>query len=276
HDVDWPLCTAGRSWLHVAKGMTTDVLRYGDAGLARARLQSYRRTRRGSADPDLWNTFDHMMDVDERNGLRAMFYVIGGRTAGNLDGTYDLDDPWIRRLLRRIHDRGHEIGLHTSYYSSTDPARLSCELAALQEACRREGIEQDRWGGRQHWLRWDNPATWRYYDQAGLEYDSSLGCSHHAGFRASVCYEYPVFDLRSRRALALRERPLVAMEIAAFRGDSYAMEAVCERLVRLNRISRFFDGDFVLLWHNNSLVSDSQRLCFRTVVNAASGCRDGW
>jgi len=276
HDVDWPFCTAGRNWLQVAKRATADVLRYGDGHLARARLQSYRRTRRGSPDPDLWNTFDQIMDVDERNGVRGTFYFIGERTAGNLDGTYDIGDRWIRRLLRRIHDRGHEIGLHTSYHSSSDATRIPCELAALQQACREEGIEQERWGGRQHWLRWQNPVTWRYYEQTGLEHDSSLGCSHHAGFRASVCYEYPVFDLRARTPLRLRERPLVAMEIAAFRGDGYEMEAVCERLIRLNRVTRSFDGDFVLLWHNNSLVSDSQRLCFRTVVNAASGCRDGW
>lgn len=271
HDIDWPTCTAGRTVVQVLGRAVLDALRQRDERVLPARLTSYLRTRRAGPHADLWNTFDYIMDVSERAGLASAFYVIADRSAGKLDGSYSIDDPWIRRLMRRIHARGHELGLHTSYASFADPARIAREFDRLRAVCREEGIDQHRWGGRGHYLRWRNPITWRGWAEAGLTYDSTLGFRHHAGFRASTCREYQVYDLDARRPLPLRERPLVAMEDAVFAADAFTMGAVYERLIRLAAICRAFEGDFVLLWHNNWLASDRERLCYEAVVDAVTG-----
>jgi peptidoglycan/xylan/chitin deacetylase (PgdA/CDA1 family) len=271
HDVDWPLCTAGRNWLQVGRRAALDILRRRDLGPAEARVRSYLKTRRGDITADLWNTFDRIMDLSERCGLQSAFYFITERTAGNLDGTADIDDPWIRALLRRVHARGHEVGLHGSYHSAGSPARIARQFARLRAVCAAEGIDQTRWGGRQHYLRWENPTTWQGWADAGLQYDSTLGFAGTTGFRAGTCYEYPVFNLRTRRPLALRERPLVAMEQAAFTAAGFDLEAACTRLIAHARVCRRFDGDFVLLWHNNWLATDAERLCYRAVLDALAG-----
>jgi len=42
------------------------------------------------------------MDVSERKGLRSAFYFIADHTAGRIDGIYRLEDPWIRKLMKKI------------------------------------------------------------------------------------------------------------------------------------------------------------------------------
>ena len=146
-----------------------------------------------------------MMDASERRGLRAAFYVISD------DSIYSLDDPRVRELLRRIHRRGHELGFHPGYGTFRDPAELRRQFERLVAVCEAEGIRQDAWGGRQHFLQWE-PATWAAWESAGLAYDSTLSFSARPGFRAGTCHEYPAWDLRAGRELRLRERPLVLMD----------------------------------------------------------------
>ncbi len=79
------------------------------------------------------------MDVNERAGNRVAFYFIA---YGNhpLDAQYRMDWPVIRWLLRRIHDRSHEIGLHPSYTSYSDSERTATEVKILRVAMQAEGI----------------------------------------------------------------------------------------------------------------------------------------
>jgi peptidoglycan/xylan/chitin deacetylase (PgdA/CDA1 family) len=205
------------------------------------------------------NTFDAIMDASESRGLRSAFYFIADRRAGLIDGNYSLDDPWIRGLLRRIHVRGHEIGLHTSYTTPTDGAQTRYERDRLVRVLDEEGIELDRLGGRQHFLRWRNPITWRNWADAGLDYDSTLGFSEEIGFRAGVCLEYPVFDLEQKRPLALRELPLAAMEVAALDRLQLGPASALEAIIELRETCRRYNGTFTLLWHNSRLVHRTER-----------------
>jgi hypothetical protein len=256
HDVDWP-------WPHRSRFLPVlgDLVRRHDPALAARRL--------GGAN--VFDTFDWIMERSEAAGVRSAFYFIAAQTAPEHDGVYSLDDPRIRGLLRRIHERGHEIGLHPSYGTFRDAEQTRRELERLQRVCAAEGIEQDRWGGRQHYLRWENPTTWRNWDEAGLAYDSSLGYSERPGFRCGVCWEFPVFDLQARRPLQLRERPLVVMEQAVLNGLGLSGEAAAAELARLRESCRRHDGDFTLLWHNQRLASRAERRLYAGALGSSSG-----
>ncbi len=268
HDVDWPWCAAGLRFGEVARSAAADLVRRRSPGLAARRLAAFHA---GERTEDPCNTFEEILALSERFGLRSAFYFIAGHSAGTIDGVYELSDPWIRRLMRSIHERGHEIGLHPSYHTFRDPERLRGELEGLREVCADEGIEQPRWGGRQHYLRWENPITWRIYDEAGLDYDTTLGFSDHAGFRCGVCHEYPVFDLERRAPLGLRERPLVAMEVSLSGYMGLSWPRAAERIRALGETCRRYGGDFTLLWHNSTLLTVRQRQAYRTVVEHLGG-----
>ena len=148
HDVDVPSCR-GRS----VRNIGSAALRSRDVVLTARRI--------AGADP--CDTFGFLLDASERRGLRSAFYFIAD------EESYALDD--VRPLLRTIHERGHEIGLHPSYDTFRDLERTRAELARLRAVCAEEGIEQEHWGGRQHFLRWEAPTTWQIWEDAGLTYD---------------------------------------------------------------------------------------------------------
>ena len=176
----------------------------------------------------------------------------------------------IEQLIRAIHERGHEIGLHPSYTTYRSSQDVAEEFALLRDECDRLGVTQSAWGGRQHYLRWQNPTTWTAWDDAGLDYDSSVGYATDVGFRCGTCREFPVYDLVRRCPLRLRERPLVVMECALSYRLHQPAAACFERVTRLIERCRKVNGNFTLLWHNNNLVSPEQRTWYRKTIAAAA------
>lgn len=271
HDVDYPLMVADRPLKTVLKNAAGDVAKRKDPTLAVRRCLSAPLVRRGRFDADVGNTFGFIMDVSERHGLRSAFYFIGGHSGGAIDGTASVEDPWIGQLLGRIHARGHEIGIHPSYNTYRDPLQTRREFERLRRVCAAAGIDQPAWGGRQHFLRWENPTTWQNWEDAGLDYDSTLTFPEQTGFRGGVCYPYPVFNLTSRRELKLVERPLLIME-ATLLGDipesrmRLGVRETLEHVAHLSEVCRSFDGECSLLWHNSSLISRRYRTTYAEIV----------
>jgi peptidoglycan/xylan/chitin deacetylase (PgdA/CDA1 family) len=265
HDVDRPF---GQGWSRLVRCVGADVVLRREPGLAVRRIASRLRRgeRRRGTDPD--NTFALILDTSERRGLKSTFYFMAGRTDHRYDGDYSLDAPWIQALLREIHDRGHEIGLHPSYHTWRDAAQLSGELNRLRLAAERLRIRQNEWGGRQHYLRFRAPETWRHYETAGLAFDATLTFADRAGFRCSTCYEFTPFDLEERRPLRLREHPLTVMDgtllDASYMGLS--PDRAREAIKSLAQTCRSFAGTFSLLWHNSQLATAWQRRLYADVV----------
>ena len=90
--------------------------------------------------------------------------------------------PGCARSSATSRRRGHEVGLHPSFCTYRDAARTQRGAARLLRVAEAEGVRQDEWGGRQHFLRWTNPDTWRNWEAAGLDYDSTLAYARSSGF----------------------------------------------------------------------------------------------
>lgn len=261
HDVDRPSRYGFSQWSTLVRTMGADIIKRGELKNAvRApwiRLNSSERLN--PRDPD--NTFDWIMDVSERYGLVSAFYFICGRTAPRYDAHYDPEHPAIRELMRRISARGHEIGLHPSYNTHTKPNLLLEEFSRLRKICAEENIQQEAWGGRMHYLRWEHPTTMHALAGAGLTYDSTLGYADQAGFRCGTCFDYPAFDPINQRAVPLRIQPLIAMEcsvmLPAYMGLGTG-EAALAKFIQLRSACSAVRGCFTLLWHNSQLQTEEE------------------
>jgi hypothetical protein len=265
HDVDRP----SRFAFSPLRTAAADLLKRRDPRTALQRVRSRLRSRRALEPGDPFNTFDWLMDVSERHGLRSAFYFICGRTDPAHDAEYDVGHAAIRALLRRIHARGHEIGLHPSYNACAAPERIVAEAARLRRVCAGEGVRQDAWGGRMHYLRWRTPDTLHGWEAAGMDYDSTLGYADRPGFRCGTCREYPAFDPVRRTALRLRIRPLVAMECTVMAPRYMGLgvsPAAFDAFSRLRDACRTVGGDFTLLWHNSEFGSAAARELYEAVV----------
>jgi hypothetical protein len=262
HDVDRPFLARGRSLPEVVRASAGDIRRRRSPPLAGRRLRAYARPHHD----DPVDTFDFLMDVAEQAGVRSTFTFLAGGAAPQ-DGRYSLDDPSIQMLLRRIHARGHELGFHGSFRAFDDVEQVRTEFDALRSAVERLGIHQPQWGGRQHYLRWHNPTTWQAWNDAGLTFDSTVGFADQPGFRSGSCRAHRVFNLAERRELPFIERPLTLMDTtttsAYLRLDAPETEA---RVDRLATACRTVGGTFVLLWHNDAVLTPQSRRLYERVV----------
>jgi peptidoglycan/xylan/chitin deacetylase (PgdA/CDA1 family) len=267
-DVDVPFSAVGRPWKRMALSLGADLVKRRAPDLALRRLSAKLVGGRVGIQRDPNNTFDFMMRTGERHGLKTTFFVKAGVSDPRVDEKYCLDSPPVADILREIHDRGHELGLHPSYHTYRDRPRLNAEFTTLLKAADYLGIRQAAWGGRQHYLRFAVPETWRGYADVGLSYDATLAHADQPGFRCGTCYEFPVYDLEQRCLLPLRERPLTVMEVTLFDGEylGLAAEQAYDRITRLADICRRFDGRFSLLWHNNFLATGEQQRLYDAVV----------
>jgi hypothetical protein len=268
HDVDVPFGSIGRSWARIGLSAGGDIVRRRAPTVAARRIGSKLVGGAKGIKRDPNNTFAFIMASSQRHGLQSTFFIKAGASHLRFDEPYDLDAPPVANLLSEIHAGEHELGLHPSYHTYRDRDRLQAEFATLLGAAERLGIRQEAWGGRQHYLRFSTPMTWRHYASVGLAYDATLAYADQPGFRCGTCYDFPVYDLEQRRSLPLRERPLTVME-GTLLDPGYlglAPAAARELIVRLAGVCRRFGGVFRLLWHNSSLVTRPERELYDSVL----------
>ena len=266
HDVDFPFYSSRRSWLSIAKESISDVIRrYSPAtGMKKARML----LNRNNTVQDPFNTFEWLMDISEQADIRSAFYFICEDTGAKLDGNYSIYEDRIQELMRNMHKRGHEIGLHPTIDTYMDRNRIQFQFNELLKVASANDIRQQAWGGRQHYLKWKAPFTWQYWEDAGLQYDSTLSYADRVGFRCGTCYEYPVFNVLTRTSLQLRERPLIVMEQSILDKAYMAMDKnrLFDSIASYYDQCKKFNGDFTLLWHNSQLMKPFERSVYRQIV----------
>ena len=224
-----------------------------DGMSAEERLHVLREAEHGNWQADPSYSFETIMRMSEGLGLSSRFYFMNAQGRSAADGNFDADAPVILRTMRNISARGHEIGLHASYASFHNEAELREEAGHMRRMLAAAQLPSDVMGLRVHYLRWSCPDSWQAAENAGIQYDSTLGFADRAGFRCGICYAYPVFNLKTRQELQLLEQPLIVMD----------RSLLCEKYMGLNGTAAFsymrklenacrkYQGDFVILWHTH-------------------------
>ena len=267
HDVDEPFEALFRPTWKMIRSFGSDIIRKKDIKRAFNRSYLWGKVKCGDWKCDRVYTFNRIMDLGESVGCKDAFYFIPDCT-GDMSGDYRLDHPGIRALMKHIHERGHEIGYHGSYETYLDPSKTKSEVKKLKKIAGEEGINQEIWGGRQHYLRWSVPQTWRNYAEAGLDYDTTLSFADAAGFRCGTCHPYHVFDVENRKVLPLKEYPLTVMECSVLSEDymGYSYERALEYMLLLKNKCRKYGGTFVFLWHNSAFENEMDWELYRNVL----------
>lgn len=268
HDVDAPSRYGFASIGGLVRGMCGDVFKRGDLVGAIRAAWLWKKKGKVLEPRDPFNTFKWIMDLSERYGLISAFYFICGHTDPH-DADYSPEDLRIRNLMKEIHARGHEIGLHPSYQSYLNPEMIRREAELLRRLCAAEGIKQSKWGGRMHYLRWEQPTTLRAWAAAGMSYDSTLGYADRPGFRCGTCFEYSAFDPVAQEELPLRVRPLVLMECSLIEKRYLGLgtsQSALDKALALKDACRRVGGTFTLLWHNSSLRTVDYKTLYESVI----------
>lgn len=222
---------------------------------------------------DPFNTFNYLMSISEKYNLKSSFYFIGDITDASKDCRYRLSDDYIINLLSEIYERGHEIGLHPSYNSYKKRGQIIREFNNLKEICDRNGLSNINYGGRMHYLRWKHPDTLQDWNDAGLEYDSTLGYADLPGFRCGTCFEYTSYNPVHNQILNIKTRPLIVMDCTIISNNylnlGYTDEAI-EKILTLKDKCYKVSGNFTFLWHNSFFKNESSFNFYEKVISKSS------
>lgn len=269
-DVDTPFAFNGRL-KDLPRRMVGDLLKRHSPRLAVRNVLGELEARKGLHTCDPYRKgLDFIMEVNERVGRSVAFYFIPENTDSRFDNRVSLDDPRMREMLREIHARGHEIGIHPGYNTYKHPEAMARSVLILRRVLEEEGIDQPQLGGRQHYLRWVSPTTARLLDENGLDYDATLSFVDQPGFRCGTCFEYPAYDFIDKKILKVKIRPLIAMEVSVinemYMGLGLTQDA-CDVFIKLKRTCYKFNGQFSLLWHNNNLSTHEANEIYESLLS---------
>lgn len=198
------------------------------------------------SDPYLEGIFE-LADSSERQNLKSAFYWMTADQS-DMDSGYFAQFKDFKTIVKELQSRGHEAGFHAGYYTYDDRDRFKIEKNRLERAT---GL--DNFGGRQHYLRFKVPNTWRLWEQVELAYDSTMGYSDNEGFRCGTCFPFHPFDLEYDRQMNIVEIPLIVMEATLIDKQGFSSERFLERVLLLAKRCKEVNGVFTLLWHNTRI-----------------------
>lgn len=251
HDVDFPLLWS--SFGFFLKKVLGDIFkRHSMPELAFSIKSFFFTLLKIKKDP--YDTFDVLMTLSERYGLKSHFFFLSEGEA-KLDASFSLKSTFIRKLIGEIQKRGHVIGFHSGYDTSNDNRKFKKQLSKLNEL-----VGSPITCGRQHFLRFTSPITWQIWEDQGLQWESSLGYPEVNGFRCGTCSPFSVFNFLTQTKLKLKEYPLTAMDATwAVYQKNKTEEVLNDADILLDKVQKY-GGVFVLLWHNSSFnVPDWQK-----------------
>lgn len=268
HDVDAPYKYAFMPLKKIMKLFIGDLIKRKSLGAAVRSLSDYIKVKSGDLNSDPYNTFNLIMDLSERKGVQSTFFFIAERKNMDFDGLYDIEHEIIEKLIKSISERGHKIGLHASYNSYNCSIQTAREFKLLKDVCRKLKIDQNIWGVRQHFLRWKTPDTFQNIEDCSIDYDTSITFAQHPGFRAGVCYPFPVFNVKTRKRLKLIESPLIIMDCSLIseRYLNLSFDEAAEKALMLKEECRKYNGVFSLLWHNNEFQSEENIKLYSVII----------
>jgi hypothetical protein len=269
-DVDSPFSSGG-TLVDYSRRLLGDLGKRRSLSLAIKTLRSYWYGRRGDLRFDTHRQgVDLIMDTNERLGNVVEFNFIPLRTHRRLDGRPNLQDPQIRKLLREINERGHQIGIHPGYETYNNQENMDLSVRVFRDCLNDLGIRQERLGGRQHYLRWETPTTACLWERNNLNYESTLTYADRPGFRCGTCFEYPMFDATNQKKVLLRQRPLIVMECTViakrYLGLGYSEQAL-EKMHTLKKSCYAVGGQFSILWHNSHFECDDDIKFYENILN---------
>ena len=195
---------------------------------------------------DPFDSFDFQLQLQEEFRLHPLYFIHCGDYDTN-DKSISIRKDAFRTLIKHLGDYA-DVGIHPSFSSYLDPARLKMEVERLAEVLNREITKS-----RQHFLRMTLPRSYQRLIELDIKDDFTMGYASQVGFRAGTCTPFRFYDLDNDIATSLTVHPFAVMDGTL---RDYLNLSVSDSY---NEIAKVVDevkkvrGTFIYLTHNETL-----------------------
>jgi len=194
---------------------------------------------------DPYDTYAEMRKIAVKTDQFLTFILLGDW------GPHDKNIHWQNlaygSLIRGLNLEG-EVGIHPSYGSHSEVAKVANELSRLAEIT---GHEINL--SRQHFLKFEFPKTFSLLAKLGITDDYSLGFADEIGFRAGTSFPFFFFDLQKNERTTLRFHPFTYMDSALKDYLKLDPDVAKAEIARLLEEVKSVGGEFIVIWHNSSI-----------------------
>ncbi len=190
--------------------------------------------------------FNWLNDLYKRLNLKPVYFILIGKY-GKYDKTIDANNKQFKSFVSDLA-RNAELGIHPSYAASDNKEILLMEIAELNDISGKTISKS-----RQHFLKFSLPNYYEQLQEAGIMEDYSMGFADYIGFRAGTSRSFKFYNLNKDEETDLRIYPFSVMDVTL---QQYMNKNPQEALVELEDIIeniKKVNGNFVSLWHNESL-----------------------
>jgi hypothetical protein len=246
------------------KGMRRTL---GATALDLLRVKPWRAVKRLSCvlanENDPFDTYEYILDtcLSRHIELRC-FFLLADRS--RFDINVDYRNEQLRERIEDLRDGGALVGIHPGYESHSDVRIVRMELERL------EGILAEKVNhSRQHYLKFKLPITYRRLLECGIHHDHSMGYADVPGFRAGTAHPFKWFDVERNEVTALWIHPLVVMDSTLRSYCKLTVSEAMQTIDRLKEAMRVTGGDFVSLWHNETVAEQDDWVGWRDVWEEA-------
>lgn len=240
-DIDNAFAYAHKGLTRNAGGLLKDLLSL------QFKKSAERMAANSNDSKDPYNTFELINDLSKETQTALQYFVLIGDYSA-YDKNPHHTNAGFRKLLQQLAS-DHVMGLHPSYQTYDDPARIGMEKQRLEEI-----IGKPVTSARCHFLRLKFPETYRHFINAGITDDYTMIYASQCGFRTGLCVPYKWFDLEKNEVTSLTLHPSTVMEGTLRDYNKLSPEKAEEICQELMWQVKKYGGEFISIFHNDSFV----------------------
>lgn len=192
-----------------------------------------------------------LAEISRKYNMDSAFYFKTSNK-NSYDSGYEIDET-IKNVIENLKKRNFEIGFHPGYKAFEDYNIFIAEKNKMDKI-----LGYSCYGGRHHYLRFEIPTTWYYWEKAKLKYDSTLGYPDQVGFRCGTCHPFKGFDIERDREINILEIPLIVMDATLIGYQKLTPKEGIKYIIDLAEKSKKVEGVFTILWHNGLVFNEFQ------------------
>ena len=200
-------------------------------------------------EPDPYDTFDWLMDIQQKYELNPIYFFLVG-DYDEFDKNISIQVGAFRSLIKSIADYA-EVGIHPSYASNDDINKLRMEINNLSNVLKRE-IKKSR----QHFLKLSIPRTYQRLIELEISDDYTMGYASQIGFRAGICTPFYFYDMDYEFKTNLRVHPFAIMDVSLNDYMELNSDEAIDTSKKIIDSVKEVRGTFSTLWHNQTLTDD--------------------
>ena len=239
-DIDHPWLFKNKGWFYAAGSLLRELARF-NISQFRERLSVLT-----GRENDPGDTYNFLATLQPKINEVISYFVLC-RKSGGYDNNRSVKRKALHRLVKWLDING-KVGIHPSFVSNTNDSILDKEIAYLSKI-----LERDILFSRQHYLCLSFPDTYYHLILSGINEDYSMGYSSQTGFRAGIARSFNFFDLQNNRETELRIYPFQIMDRTLLSYMKLSPDEAEKEFEYYYDITRNVGGEFICLWHNDSL-----------------------